>query len=191
MRAPLVQPHTPNCPLPPLTRFLPPSFPPGVPNPGHTVSILCRGSNRMVLDEADRSLHDALCVIRSLVQRKFLIPGGAAPETEVAVKMMERAKTLHGVQSHCVRAFAEALEIVPYTLAENAGLHPLTIVTELRRQHALGHHGAGINIRKSAITDMAEEDVMQPLVTSLSALKLATETVRMILKIDDLVPVRG
>jgi len=88
-----------------------------------------------------------------------------------------------------VSAYAEAFEIVPYTLAENAGLHPIQIVTELRNRHANGEKAAGINVRKGAITNILEENVVQPLLVSSSAVRLATETVAMILKIDDIVAV--
>jgi T-complex protein 1 subunit delta len=84
----------------------------------------------------------------------------------------------------------QALELIPYTLAENAGMHPIAIVTELRARHAAGETSAGINVRCGAITNMVEEKVLQPLLVSTSALSLATETVRMILKIDDLVGAR-
>jgi len=107
---------------------------------------------------------------------------------EVSTQLMEYAKKLSGVESYCVRAFAEALEIIPATLAENAGLNPITIVTELRIRHAKGEKHAGINVRKGIISDMAEENVLQPLLVSTSALELATECVRMILKIDGVVP---
>ena len=162
----------------------------GVKNVGKTVSILVRGSNKLMLEEADRSLHDSLCVIRSLVKTRFLIAGGGAPEMALSVALNRAAKTLGGQQSYCVKAFAEALEVIPYTLAENAGLNPIVIVTELRRQHALGQHSSGINVRKGAITNIWEENVIQPLLVNLSALGLATECVRMILKIDDIVAVR-
>ena len=108
----------------------------------------------------------------------------------VACSLTEYAKTLPGQQSYCVRAFAEALEVVPYTLAENAGLNPIVIVTELRRRHVAGESHAGINVKKGAITNILEENVIQPLLVNLSALSLATECVRMILKIDDIVGVR-
>lgn len=74
---------------------------------GRTVTILMRGSNRLVLDEADRSIHDALCVVRSLVKKRFLIAGGGAPEAECALRLTQWAKTLVGVRSYCARAFAE------------------------------------------------------------------------------------
>eukprot|EP00288_Rhodomonas_lens_P002008 CAMPEP_0177721538 /NCGR_PEP_ID=MMETSP0484_2-20121128/17203_1 /TAXON_ID=354590 /ORGANISM="Rhodomonas lens, Strain RHODO" /LENGTH=522 /DNA_ID=CAMNT_0019233855 /DNA_START=61 /DNA_END=1629 /DNA_ORIENTATION=- len=160
----------------------------GVAKPCRTVSILCRGSNKLVLEENERSIHDALCVVRSLFKKRHMIPGGSAPEMEVSTQLMEYAKKLSGVESYCVRAFAEALEIIPATLAENAGLNPITIVTELRIRHAKGEKHAGINVRKGIISDMAEENVLQPLLVSTSALELATECVRMILKIDGVVP---
>ena len=78
-------------------------------NMGKTITILMRGSNRMVLDEADRSVHDALCVVRSLVKKRFLIGGGGAPEAECSLRLTQWAKTLTGVQSYCVRAFAEVI----------------------------------------------------------------------------------
>jgi len=160
----------------------------GVPQPCKTVSILCRGSNKLVLEENERSIHDAMCVVRSLLKKKFMIAGGSAPEMEVSYRLKEWAKTLPGVESYCVRAFAEALEIIPATLAENAGLNPISIVTELRLRHAAGETFAGVNVRKGCISNMAEENVMQPLLVSTSALELATECVRMIMKIDGVVP---
>ena len=120
----------------------------GVANPGRTVSIFCRGSNQMLLDECERSVHDALCVVRSLVKRRSMIPGGGAPEIEISLKLADWAKTLSGMDSFCIRAFAEALEVIPYTLAENAGLDPISIVTELRNKHSQGDGAAGINVRK-------------------------------------------
>jgi len=162
----------------------------GVANPGRTISMLVRGSNALVLDEAHRSLHDALCVVRSLVKKRFLIAGGGAPEIEVSQGLQKWSKTLEGTAGYCAKAYAQALEIIPYTLAENAGMHPIAIVTELRKQHAEGHRTHGINVKRGVISDMLEEDVVQPLLVSLSALSLATETVNMILKIDDLVAVR-
>jgi T-complex protein 1 subunit delta len=162
----------------------------GVQHPGKTVSILVRASNKLFLDEAERSLHDSLCVVRSLVKQRFLIAGGGAPEMAVSVELGKYAKTIGGQHSYCIRAFAEALEIIPYTLAENAGLNPIVIVTELRKRHAAGEHLAGINVKVGAITNILEENVIQPLLVNLSALGLATETVRMVLKIDDIVGVR-
>jgi len=162
----------------------------GIKNPGKTCSILVTGANALVLEEAERSLHDALCVIRCLVKKRALIAGGGAPEIEVSQRLMQYAKTLKGMEAYCVHAFAEALEIIPFTLAENAGLSPISIVTELRNRHAAGEKNAGINVRKGGITNILEENVVQPLLVSISAMELASETVRMIMKIDDIVQTR-
>ena len=143
-----------------------------------------------VVFQVERSFHDALCVARCLVKKRFLICGGGAPEVEMAVRLEEHAQTLHGQESYCLRRFAEALEIVPYTLAENAGLQPMEIVTDLRNKHVQGLKHHGINVRKGCVTDMMEEDVVQPLLVDTSAITLATEAVRAILKIDDIVPTR-
>jgi T-complex protein 1 subunit delta len=162
----------------------------GVKNAGKTATILVRGSNRLVIDEAERSVHDALCVVRSLVKLRYLIPGGGAPETELCLQLEKYGDSLGGMVGYCIREYARAFEIIPYTLAENAGLNPVKMVTELRNRHALGDSNAGINVRTAQITNILEEDVLQPLLVSASCINLATECVRMILKIDDIVAVR-
>lgn len=159
----------------------------GIQNPGRTITLLVRGSNKLVLEEAERSLHDALCVVRCLVRKKAVIAGGGAPETELALKLAALADKLEGIDAICLRAYATALEIIPFTLAENAGLNPIQTVTELRNRHAKGEISAGINVRKGCISDILEENVVQPLLVTTSALSFATETVRSILKIDDIV----
>merc|ERR1719461_34732 len=159
----------------------------GAATQGRTVSLILRGSNKLMLEEADRSLHDALCVIKCLVKKKYLIAGGGAPETELYLKLMDYANTLVGADAYCFKAFAEALEVIPYTLAENAGLNPIATVTELRNRHAQGETMSGINVRKGAITNILDENVVQPLLVSTSTLNLSSETVRSILKIDDIV----
>ncbi|UYV62337.1 CCT4 [Cordylochernes scorpioides] len=141
----------------------------------------------LVLEETERSLHDALCVVRCLVKKKALIAGGGAPEIELSLKLSEYSRTLTGAQALVVRALAESLEVIPSTLAENAGLNPIATVTELRTMHAQGQALAGINVRKGTVSNMLEENVLQPLLVSTSALSLASETVRSILKIDDVI----
>lgn len=158
----------------------------GVKNPGKAVSILVRGSNELVCREAERSIHDALCVVRCLVKKKYLIAGGGAPETELVIRLSKWAETIGGADSYFIKSFAEALEIIPYTLAENAGLHPIKVMTELRRQHYNGQKFAGINVKKGRITNIWLENVIQPLLVSTSSITLASECVRMLLKIDDI-----
>eukprot|EP00698_Gefionella_okellyi_P005709 TRINITY_DN15173_c0_g1_i1.p1 TRINITY_DN15173_c0_g1~~TRINITY_DN15173_c0_g1_i1.p1 ORF type:complete len:552 (+),score=168.61 TRINITY_DN15173_c0_g1_i1:193-1656(+) len=161
----------------------------GVPNGGKTVSVLVRGSNKLMIDEAERSLHDALCVIRSLVKKRYLLAGGASAEVEVAMKLEQLADTLPGLEGFCVRAFAAALDVIPTTLAENAGHNPIAVLTELRARHRQGERYAGVTAKKG-VANMLEENVVQPLLVTSSAMQLATETVRMILKIDDIVGTR-
>ncbi|KAJ3271946.1 T-complex protein 1 subunit delta [Terramyces sp. JEL0728] len=158
----------------------------GVKNAGKSVSVLIRGANQLVLEEAERSLHDALCVIRCLVKKRALIAGGGAPEVYISQKLQHLAKSLKGMEAYCFQEFANALEVIPYTLAENAGLNPIRIVTELRNRHANGEITAGINVRKGTISNILEENVIQPLLVSTSAITLASETVKMIMKIDDI-----
>ncbi|KAG8933281.1 T-complex protein 1 subunit delta [Tulasnella sp. 419] len=157
----------------------------GVKNPGKTVSVLCMGANNVVLEESERSLHDALCVVRCLVKKRALIAGGGAPEIHVSRMLSQYAQTLKGMEAYCFQAYADALEVIPTTLAENAGLNPIAIVTELRNRHALGEKNAGINVRKGLISNILEEDVVQPLLVSTSAIELSTETVALLLKVDD------
>ncbi|KRT79496.1 hypothetical protein AMK59_6971, partial [Oryctes borbonicus] len=145
----------------------------GSQNAGKTVTLLVRGSNKLVLEEADRSIHDALCVVRCLVRKKALVAGGGAPEIELALKLAALADKSEGLDAICLRAFANSLEIIPFTLAENAGLNPIQTVTELRNRHANGEISAGINVRKGTISDILEENVVQPLLVSVSAITLA------------------
>ena len=140
-------------------------------NPGRTVSVLATGSNNLVLEESERSLHDALCVVRCLVKKRYvafqliilsdaheftsrraLIAGGGAPEIHISRLLSQYAHSLKGMEAYCFQAYADALEVIPTTLAENAGLNPIAIVTELRNRHALGERNAGINIRKVGLT---------------------------------------
>jgi T-complex protein 1 subunit delta len=162
----------------------------GIKNRGRTVSILAMGSNNLVVEECERSLHDALCVVRCLVKKRALITGGGAPEIHVSRRLFQFAQSLKGMEAYCFQAFADALEIIPTTLAENAGLSPIAIVTELRNRHALGDRNAGINVRTGLISNIKEEEVVQPLLVSTSAIELATETVCLLLKIDDYVQAR-
>ncbi|KAF8077861.1 T-complex protein 1 [Lyophyllum atratum] len=162
----------------------------GVKNRGRTVSILAMGSNNLVVEECERSLHDALCVVRCLVKKRALIGGGGAPEIHVSRLLSQHSQSLKGMEAYCFQAYADALEVIPVTLAENAGLNPIAIVTELRNRHALGERNAGINVRKGLISNILEEDVVQPLLVTTSAIELATETVCLLLKIDDYVQAR-
>ncbi|KAG2161629.1 MAG: Amino acid permease [Aureobasidium pullulans] len=161
-----------------------------------TVSIICRGANPLILDEAERSLHDAQCVLRCLVKKKAMLPGGGSPEMAVSHSLSRLALTSSYPDNICFKAFAEALEVVPITLAENAGLNSIKVVTELRSRHANGETNVGVSIKRGGVGVMGGEvggnageggeGVMQPLLVSTSAIELAAETVKMILRIDDI-----
>ncbi|KAK6421712.1 T-complex protein 1 subunit delta, partial [Oleoguttula sp. CCFEE 5521] len=164
------------------------------PSAARTVSIVARGANPLILDEAERSLHDAMCVIRCLVKKRALLPGGGAPEMAVSANLNRLATTASYPDSICWKAFADALEVVPVTLAENAGLNSIKVVTELRARHAKGETNVGVSIKRGGVGIMGAEGkeaaggegVMQPLLVSTSAIELASETVKMILRIDDI-----
>ena len=151
--------------------------------PARTVSIVCRGANALILDEAERSLHDAICVIRCLVKKKALIAGGGAPEIAIANTLSAKSRELSGTEAICWKAFADAMEVIPTTLAENAGLNSIRVVTDLRHRHEFGEKNAGVSIRSGGVkNNMQEENVLQPLLVSTSAVELAAETVKMILR---------
>jgi T-complex protein 1 subunit delta len=160
----------------------------GIPNK-RCNTILIRGSSKLILDEAERSMHDALCVVRSLVKKPSILPGGGAIEIELSQKLFEFMRTgdLTGVQKLVIEAYAQALETIPYTLAENAGFGPLEIVSKLKAAHVKGNSSFGLDIKKGEMCNMWESKVLQPSLVTISALSLAVEFVRVIMKIDDLV----
>lgn len=151
-----------------------------------TVSIVVRGANQPVLDETERLIHDALCVVRCLVKEKALIAGGGAPEVEASRVLFKEALSKSGVEQFVYQEFAEALEVIPTTLAENAGLNPINVITDLRNRHELGEKNAGISVRRSGASNTFTENVLQPVLVSTSAVTLAAETVKSILRIDDI-----
>jgi len=153
----------------------------------HSVAILIRGGTERIVAEAERSIHDALCVARDVVQEPKIVAGGGAPELEVAKALKEYAETLPGREQLAVRCFAEALEAVPITLGENAGLDPIDILSELRASHEKGEVWTGVNVHEGKVGDMKKLEVLEPLVVKKQIIKSATEAASMILKIDDII----
>jgi thermosome len=151
------------------------------------VTILIRGGTERIVDEAERSLHDALCVARDVVEEPKIVAGGGAPELEVARTLREYADTLPGREQLAVVRFAEALESIPTTLAENAGLDPIDIISELRARHERGETWAGIEVHDGKVKDMKKVSVYEPLAVKKQIIKSATEAASMILKIDDII----
>jgi len=158
----------------------------GCKNP-RSVAILIRGGTERVVDEAERSIHDALCVVRDVVQEPKIVIGGGAPEVEVARALREFAETLPGREQLAVQSYAEAVEVVPTTLGENAGLDPIDIISDLRAYHEKGQKWAGVDVFEGKVVDMEKNDVYEPLAVKKQIVKSATEAASMILKIDDVI----
>ena len=151
------------------------------------VTILIRGGTQRIVDEAERSVHDALCVVRDVVEEPKLVAGGGAPELETSRALRKYADTLPGREQLAVRAFAEALEAIPITLTENAGLDPIDILSDLRSRHEKGETWAGIEVISGKVQDMSKAGVIEPLAVKKQIIKSATEASTMILKIDDVI----
>jgi chaperonin GroEL (HSP60 family) len=159
----------------------------GCKNP-KSVSILVRGGTELIVDEAERALHDALCVVRDVIEDGKVVPGGGAPEIEASKRLKEYANTLSGREQLAVKQFAESLEVVPRTLAENAGLDQLDIMVELRAKHVKPKdYVYGIDVYTGIIQDMTKMNVWEPSAVKRQAIKSASEAAQMILKIDDVI----
>jgi thermosome len=158
----------------------------GCTNP-KAVTILIRGGTEKVVDEAERSIHDALCVVRDIVLNPSVVAGGGAPELEVSSRVRKWAESLSGKEQLAALAFAEALEVIPITLAESAGLDPINILVELRSRHEKGELWAGVDVFNGTVNDMAELDIYEPLAVKEQIIKSASEVASMILRIDDVI----
>ena len=152
-----------------------------------SVTILIRGGTERVIDEAERSIHDALCVVRDVVEEPKIVAGGGAPEIEVARILRNYAESLPGREQLAVMSFAEALESIPVTLAENAGLDPIDILSELRARHDKGEKWVGVGVHEGKVIDTYETNVLEPVSVKKQVIKSATEASTMILKIDDVI----
>jgi len=158
----------------------------GCKNP-KSVAILIRGGTERIVAEAERSIHDALCVARDVVREPKIVAGGGAPELEVARALREYAQTLPGREQLAVVSYSEALESIPLTLAENAGLDPIDILSELRARHEKGELWAGIEVLEGKAKNMEKAGIFEPLAVKKQIIKSATEAATMILKIDDVI----
>jgi thermosome len=156
-----------------------------------SVTILVRGGTELVVDEVERSLHDALCVVRNVVNINKIVIGGGAPEVALSRELTKFGDTLAGREQLAVYAFAEALEVIPRTLAENAGLDPIDIMVELRSSYEKGQKTAGVDPIGGKVRDIKELDVLEPLVVKSQAITAASEAAQMILRIDDVIASKG
>lgn len=162
------------------------TFVEGCKNP-KAVSVLIRGGLMRLVDEAERTLHDALCVVADVIEDGRVVAGGGAPELEAAKNLREYAAGVGGREQLAIEAFADSLEAVPRTLAENGGLDPIDILVELRAMHEKGEKWAGINVLQGRTSNMETAGVIEPLAVKVQAIKSATEAASMILRIDDVI----
>jgi chaperonin GroEL (HSP60 family) len=162
------------------------TFVEGCKNP-QAVTILIRGGTERLIAEAERSLHDALCVIRDIIQEPRVVAGGGAPELEMSKILRKYAEGLLGKEQLAAKVFAESLESIAVTLAENAGLQPIDVLSELRSRHDAGETWAGIEVREGKIRDMSKIGVFEPLTVKKQIIKSASEATSMILRIDDII----
>jgi thermosome len=151
------------------------------------VTILIRGGTQRINAETERSLHDALMVIKDIIQEPKIVAGGGAPELEMSSTLKKYAETLPGREQLAVKAFAEALEAIALTLTDNAGLDPIDILSELRSRHEKGEKWAGIEVVEGKVQDMSKIGVFEPLAVKKQIIKSATEAASMIIKIDDVI----
>jgi len=154
------------------------------------VSIILRGSTRHVTSEIERALEDALGVVAATLEDGKVVIGGGAPEIEMARQLKEYAESISGREQLSINAFAEALEIVPTTLAENAGLDKINILTDLKAAHEKSPY-MGLDVFEGEVTDMKKAGVVEPQRVKKQAIRSATEATEMILRIDDLIAAKG
>lgn len=152
------------------------------------VTILIRGSSKMVCDEAKRSMHDALCVVRNLIKDNKIIVGGGASELSCAIHLRNKADEMPGIEQYAIRHFAEALEQIPLALADNSGLNPLSTLAEARtKQISEKSHKWGVDCMGAKVSNMEDLVVFETLLSKKQQFQLATQVVKMILKIDDVI----
>jgi len=152
------------------------------------VTVFVRGGNKMILDEAKRSLHDAICVVRNLVRNNRIVYGGGAAEIACSLKISEAADSVGTIEQYAMRAFAEALELIPSALAENSGLNPIETVAAVKAmQSKRGEPHLGVDCMGKGTLDMKEQRVFETMIGKQQQFLLASQVVRMILKVDDVI----
>ena len=152
-----------------------------------SVTILIRGGSQRVVDEADRSIHDALMVTKDVIEKPLIVAGGGAPEAYAASKIRDWVSTLTGREQIAAEKYAESLEIIPLTLAQNAGMDPIDAMTDLRAKQSRGSKWTGIDVRSAKIADISKLEILEPLSVKEQIIKSATEAASMILRIDDVI----
>ena len=162
----------------------------GCRNP-QSVTLLIRGGSQRVVDEVDRSIHDALMVVKDVIERPAIVAGGGAPEALLAAFLKDWSESFDGRQQLAIKKFAEALEIIPLTIAENAGMDPIDTMVTLRAKQSEGKKWSGINAKDGKVSDMLSLNIVEPVVVKEQIIKSATEAASMILRIDDVIAISG
>jgi len=162
----------------------------GCKNP-RSVTVLIRGGSQRVVDEVDRSLHDALMVVKDVVEKPSIVAGGGSPEAYLSTELNEWAGSYDGREQLAMKQYAEAFEIIPLTIAENAGMDPIDTIIALRANQSSGKQTMGINAKEGKIGNMFSLDIVEPLAVKEQIIKSATEAACMILRIDDVIAVSG
>ncbi|WP_456328111.1 TCP-1/cpn60 chaperonin family protein, partial [Archaeoglobus sp.] len=162
----------------------------GCKNP-RAVTILVRGGTEHIVDEIARGIEDAVRAVSCALEDGKVVAGGGAPEIELSLRIKDWAPSLGGREQLAAEAFAQALEIIPRTLAENAGLDPIDILVELRKAHEEGKVTYGVDVFEGKVVDMKEKGVLEPLRVKKQAITSATEVAIMILRIDDVIAAKG
>jgi len=152
-----------------------------------SVTLLLRAGSQRVVDEVERSVHDAIMVVRDIMELPSIVAGGGAPETYAATKIRSWAKSLEGREQLAAEKFAEALEAIPLSLSENAGMDPIDTLTTLRSRQLRGHKSTGIDVMKGKVADMKSSDIIEPLLVKNQIISSAAEAACMILRIDDVI----
>ncbi|TLZ74421.1 MAG: thermosome subunit, partial [Methanobacteriota archaeon] len=166
------------------------TFVTGCKNP-KAVSILLRGGTEHVVDELERSLEDATSVVAVAIEDSKVITGGGSSAMEIALALRDFASTVGGREQIAIESFADAVEIIPRTLSENAGLDPIDMLIELRKEHKKGNKAAGINVFTGKVSDMKKENVIEPIRVGTQAISSATDAAVMVLRIDDVIAARS
>jgi len=156
-----------------------------------SVTLLIRGGSQRVIDEVDRSIHDSLMVVKDVVQKPEIVAGGGAPEAYAASLLKDWADNFDGKEQLAVKKYAEALEVIPLTIAENAGMDPIDTMANLRAKQNQGRKWTGIDARNTQIADMMAINVIEPIAVKEQIIKSATEAACMILRIDDVIATSG
>ena len=162
----------------------------GCKNP-QSVTLLIRGGSQRVVDEVDRSIHDSLMVVKDVIEKPEIVAGGGAPEALLASFLKDWSERFEGRQQLAINKFAEALEIIPLTIAENAGMDPIDTMVKLRARQSEGKKWTGINAKEGRVADMLSQNIVEPVVVKEQIIKSATEAASMILRIDDVIAISG